>query len=183
MLTARDGVCAVCKKAILPGWNQCFQCNTHRTDLSYTADVVVPIALAVKRDQWAYELSSYKNSSSPAARYSLAIRLGAVLWRWLEHHESCVERYAGVTEFPLVTAVPSTRGRTDHPLPRILAEMIKPTSDRYTELLIPNPDYPPGAATRTTTAIGSPGRCVENRSCSSMTSGPPAAMLKAPRPL
>ncbi|MBV9445622.1 MAG: hypothetical protein JO345_06965 [Streptosporangiaceae bacterium] len=105
---------------------------------------MVPIALAVKHEQWAYELFSYKNSSSSAARDSLALRLGAVLWRWLEHHEGCVAEYGGVAEYPLITAVPSTRGRADHPLPRILTEIIKPTSDRYAELLVPNPDYPPG---------------------------------------
>jgi predicted amidophosphoribosyltransferase len=76
ILTVRDGVCTVCKKAILPGWNHCYQCNTHRTVLSHTADIVVPVALAVKHEQWAYELSSYKNSSSSAARDSLALRLG-----------------------------------------------------------------------------------------------------------
>jgi predicted amidophosphoribosyltransferase len=145
VLTDRDGVCAVCKRAILPGWNYCYQCNTHRNSLSNTADIVVPIALAVKHDQWAYELFSYKNSSSSAARDSLALRLGAVLWRWLERHERCVEGYGGATEFPLVTAVPSTRGRVDHPLPHILTKIVKPTSDRYAELLTPNPDYPPGS--------------------------------------
>jgi len=25
VLTIRDGVCVVCKKAILPGWSQCYQ--------------------------------------------------------------------------------------------------------------------------------------------------------------
>lgn len=178
VLTVRDGVCTVCRKAILPGWSYCYQCNTHRADLSCAADMVAPIALAVKHEQWAYELSGYKNSSSPTARSSLAVRIGAVLWRWLEQHESCVEIAAGVAQFPLVTAVPSTRGRTDHPLPRILTKMIKPISDRYAEVLYRIQTIPPDAATRAMTATGSRSRCAGSQSCLSMTSGPLAAMLK-----
>jgi hypothetical protein len=103
------------------------------------------MALAVKNEQWAYELSTYKNSPHNAVRDRLALGIGAVLWRWLENHEACVAEHAGVSEFPLITAVPSTRGRPDHPLPRILTKIAKPISDRYADLLIPNPDYAPGA--------------------------------------
>jgi predicted amidophosphoribosyltransferase len=135
-------VCAVCKRAILPGWSTCYQCNTHRTALTQTADVVVPIALSVKGEQWAYELSSYKNSSNLSARSSLALGIGAVLWRWLDRHEACVMGYAGVSEFPLVVPVPSTRNRADHPLPDILRNIVKPTSGRCADLLSSNRRYP-----------------------------------------
>lgn len=143
--TPRSGVCVICKRSVLSGWPCCYQCKEHRIALSHRADVVAPIALAVKHDQWAHELSSYKNSSNPAARTSLAIGIGAVLWRWLESHEMCVADYAGVDQFPLVTAVPSTRGRQPHPLGRMLKEIVKPTSARYADLLHPNPDYPAGS--------------------------------------
>jgi hypothetical protein len=106
---------------------------------------VAPVALAVKHEQWTHELSSYKNSSNISAQNSLAIGIGAVLWRWLESHETCVADYVGVDEFPLVTAVPSTRGREQHPLTRVLRQIVKPTSDRYVDLLHPNPDYPAGS--------------------------------------
>jgi hypothetical protein len=96
-------------------------------------------------EQWAYELSSYKNSPNPSVRASLAVRLGAVLWRWLDAHEPCVMQCARVKEFPLVVPVPSTRGRPDHPLPSILREIVKPTSDRCADLLSQNPRYPPGS--------------------------------------
>lgn len=145
VLAPRDGVCAVCKRAILPGWSVCYQCSTHRSDLSKTADVVVPIALSVKGEQWAYELSGYKNSPNASVRASLGVGLGAVLWRWLDGHEACVMERVGVDEFPLVVPVPTTRGRADHPLPRILREIVKPTSDRCVDLLSPNPRYPPAS--------------------------------------
>ena len=106
---------------------------------------MVPIALAVKDEQWAHELSSYKNSPRRAVRDTLSVGIGAVLWRWLGSHEACVEDDVGVDEFPIVTAVPSTRGREQHPLPRLLSEVVKPTADRYTDLLHPNGDYPEGS--------------------------------------
>jgi len=145
VLSPRDGVCVDCKRSVLSGWPCCYQCSGHRSTLSHRADVVAPIALAVKHDQWAHELSSYKNSSNPTARGSLAVGIGAVLWRWLDNHETCVADYAGVDKFALVTAVPSTRGRQQHPLGRMLREIVKPTSDRYIDLLRPSPDYPAGS--------------------------------------
>ena len=106
---------------------------------------MAPIALAVKDEQWAHELSSYKNSPRPAVRDTLAVGIGAVLWRWLGNHETCLEDHAGAGEFPIVTAVPSTRQREHHPLPRILSEIVKPTADRYIDLLRPNSDYSQGS--------------------------------------
>jgi hypothetical protein len=51
------------------------------------ADVVVPIALAVKREQLAHELWHYKYDVDPSVRARLTMRLGAVLWRFLGQHE------------------------------------------------------------------------------------------------
>ncbi len=84
VLAPRAGVCAVCKTSVLPGYDTCYQCKEHRRALSGTADVVAPVALSVKGGQWAHELSSYKNSPSASARGSLGLRIGAVLWRWLD---------------------------------------------------------------------------------------------------
>lgn len=139
------GVCAVCKSVVLQEWELCYQCGQQRRTLSHTADVVAPIALAVKREQWAHELSSYKNSANPTARRTMTIGLSAVTWRWLDGHERCLAVHAGVDGFTRVTAIPSTRGRTDHPLPRMLREIIKPTSGRYVELLVPSAAYSAGS--------------------------------------
>ena len=104
---------------------------------------MAPIALSFKGGQWAYELSAYKNSANLDARRTMTVKLGAVLWRWLELHEAHVAEAAGVTgPFPIVTSVPSTSGRPDHPLPMMLRTIVGPTSTRYYDLLAANPQYP-----------------------------------------
>jgi hypothetical protein len=145
VLTARDGVCKICKTSVVPGYIYCYQCNGHRRLLTHTADVVAPIALSVKGEQWAHELSSYKNSQNASVRESLALQIGAVLWRWLDSHETCLRDRAGAGRFSLVVPVPSTTDRQDHPLPRILRSIVKLTSDRTAEILAPNPRYPAGS--------------------------------------
>ena len=59
VLTPRDGVCKVCKTSVLSGFAYSFQCNGHRRVLSRTADVVAPISLSVKGEQWAHQLSTW----------------------------------------------------------------------------------------------------------------------------
>jgi hypothetical protein len=65
------------------------------------------------------------------------MQLAAVLWRYLENHESCIAGATGTPEFPVVTTVPSgDRERDDrHPLRRIVAELVEPTRDRHQRLL------------------------------------------------
>jgi predicted amidophosphoribosyltransferase len=145
VLTPRPGVCEVCKTSVLPDFAFCYRCNEHRRLLSYTADVVAPIALSVKGEQWAHVLSSYKNSGHASVRESLAIQIGAVLWRWLDAHEKCLRNAAGASTFPLVVPIPSTGVRADHPLPGILRHVVKLTSDRTAEILMPNPRYQAGS--------------------------------------
>ncbi len=144
ILSPRDGVCATCKRSVVGGFPHCYQCVGHRA-LPFRADVVAPIALAVEHEQWAHELSGYKNSSSLEARLSMAVGIGAVLWRWLDAHEACIRRSAGADDFLIVTSVPSTRGRQQHPLPRLLTNIVKSTAGRYADLLRANPDYPAGS--------------------------------------
>jgi predicted amidophosphoribosyltransferase len=137
--------CAVCKSVVREGFSLCYQCNRQVNELSYTANVVVPVALSVKGGQWAYELSAYKNASSLAARQTMEVKIGAVLWRWLESHESHVAEAARVRNFPIVTSVPSTSGRLEHPLSRMLRNVVTPISCRYYDLLSANPSYPRGS--------------------------------------
>lgn len=63
--------------------------------------------------------------------------LAAVLWRFLGLHERCVAERCAVPAFDTVTTVPSTSGRTGHPLRAIVAEMVGATRERYRELLTP----------------------------------------------
>lgn len=143
VLPPGEGVCIVCKSVTIGNFTRCYRCNTHLS-LAYTANAVDPIALSAKGGQWAHELSAYKNSMNPTVRETLAVRLSAVLWRWLARHEHCLASTAGVQRFPLITSVPSTSGRTDHPLPHMLRRIVGSTSDRYVDLLIPNPKYAAG---------------------------------------
>jgi predicted amidophosphoribosyltransferase len=144
VLGPRTGVCRTCK-SVVSGYQVCYRCNEQRRVLSQTADVVVPIALSVKGEQWAHELSSYKNSTNSAVRQDLTLRLGAVLWRWLDRHEQCVQSRAKVAAFPLVVPVPSTTGRSAHPLRLIVRDLVKVTADRCAEILSPNPKYTAGS--------------------------------------
>lgn len=137
--------CVVCKSVVHSGFSCCYQCNLHQDLLSFTANVVAPIALSVKGGQWAYELSAYKNASSLTARQTMEVKIGAVLWRWLDVHESHVAEAAEVEHFPIVTSVPSTSGRVDHPLPRMLRNVVYPVTNRYYDLLAPNQIYPSGS--------------------------------------
>jgi hypothetical protein len=115
------GVCAICWTAVDPGYRLCYPCRTaHDAYGRQLADVVVPIALAVKRGQLAHELWHYKYDLDATVRRRLEFRLAAVLWRFLEQHEAHVAEAVGVTQFGIVTTVPGTRQRDDeHPLVRI----------------------------------------------------------------
>lgn len=88
------------------------------------ADVVVPLSYAGKQirscEQHYSDIYQYKEGSSPAL-----YRLAALLYLFYRHHAACLVRHVGA---PVrhVTAVPSGRGRTGHPLPE-LAGSLKPS--------------------------------------------------------
>lgn len=131
------GVCAVCWSAAHPDFRLCYKCNAARNDFRQgLADIVVPIALAVKREQLAHELWHYKYDVDPSVRTRLGNRLAAVLWRFLGQHEKHIADAIGVPEFEIVATVPGTREREGgHPLERIVGEIVGPTKDRYEPLL------------------------------------------------
>ena len=68
-------------------------------------------------------------------------RLAAILWRFLELHESCVARAAGVEGFDVVATVPSSTSQRDQVSNlRTLAGWCAPISDRLERLLEPTGD-------------------------------------------
>ncbi len=132
------GVCTVCWTAVEPTFSLCYQCNIARSTFSRRrlANVVVPIALAVKREQLAHELWHYKYDTDATVRTRLETRLAAVLWRFLGEHESHIAAAVDVAGFDVVTTVPGTRQRDDeHPLVRIVGSTVGQTRDRYERLL------------------------------------------------
>lgn len=137
ILPAGPGVCRVCHSAVTGGWDRCYQCGQASGQLSYTADAVIPIALAVKGEQLAHELWAYKYGPRASVRERLQVGLAAVLWRWLASHERCVASVAGVSSFSVVTTVPGTAPRQGmHPLEAIVGGLVGATRDRYERLLV-----------------------------------------------
>jgi predicted amidophosphoribosyltransferase len=133
MLTPRlaPGVCRQCFN-LTDGYDLCYACTRVESSL----DVVAPISYSIAHEQLHHALASYKRVTGEVAQ-RLALQLAAVLWRYLEIHETCLARAAGTDTFPLVTTVPSgDRDRDErHPLRSIVAELVRPTRDRYERLL------------------------------------------------
>ena len=142
VLAPGRGVCAVCWTAVDPDFRLCYACNTARVAFGpRLADVVVPIALAVKREQLAHELWHYKYDVDANARSRLRRRLAAVLWRFLGQHEAHIAEALDVPGFGIVTTVPGTRQREDeHPLVSIVGTIVGHTRSRYEPLLTLAPD-------------------------------------------
>jgi phosphoribosylpyrophosphate synthetase len=140
VLDAGAGVCEVCHSTAGAGFSCCYQCNQALTRLNATANVVAPIALAVKGEQLAHELWAYKYSPQASARRRMQIGLAAVLWRWLGTHEVCVARASGASQFSLVTTVPGTAEHDgDHPLEEMVSSIVGATAVRYHRLLLVDP--------------------------------------------
>lgn len=137
VLPANWGVCSICRTAAHPDFRLCYPCNSARNEFRQgLADVVVPIALAVKREQFAHELWHYKYDVDPNVRTRLGTRLAAVLWRFLGEHEKHIAEAVRAPVFDIVTTVPGTRQReSQHPLEQIVGTVVGQTKDRYEPLL------------------------------------------------
>ncbi len=126
-----DGVCTFCFN-LTRGFERCYCCA--RGELALTA--VVPISYSVGGEQLHHALMGYKRLNGEIAR-RLTAELAAVLWRFLLLHEQCVAAAAHVSGFELVTTVPSGARERDeqHPLRRIVGDLVGPTRHRYRRLL------------------------------------------------
>lgn len=126
-----DGVCTVCFN-LTRGFERCYCCA--QGELALTA--VVPISYSVGGGQLHRALIGYKRLHGEIAR-RLTVELAAVLWRFLALHEQCVATAAHVSGFELVTTVPSGSRERDeqHPLRRIVGDLVAPTHERYRQLL------------------------------------------------
>jgi len=125
------GVCSGCFN-LTDGFDRCYACAQRESLL----DAVAPISYSVAHEQLHHALASYKRLTGTVAR-RLGLELAAVLWHYLEAHEQCVARAAGVKSFPLVATVPSSDSERDqeHPLRWLVGELVGPTRDRHVRLL------------------------------------------------
>ncbi|MGN6276324.1 MAG: hypothetical protein ACTHNP_10420 [Solirubrobacterales bacterium] len=103
------GICRVCRGFTNPDFDTCYPCG-HQPD---NLEVVVPITYSEHFGQIHLALRNYKDGSSDGIRRYAAIRLAAILWRFLEAHESCVAQAAGAAEFDVVAIVPSSDPERD----------------------------------------------------------------------
>lgn len=137
------GLCAVCHGPVGRGSVCCFQCDLHRQCAPGSlADLVVPVAFAIKGGPHATNLWRYKSARrtclgtlpapvtpalpsafppalTPAATFALtpAKLLVALLLVFLRDHGPCVWRAAGMAAPSHVAVVPSARNRPGvHPL-------------------------------------------------------------------
>lgn len=135
------GVCRTCRTFVDPEYDRCFPCVAQADDL----DAVVPITYSEHLGQMHTALRRYKDGSDDAQRFA-RVRLMAILWRFLDAHEDCVARAAGVREFDLVTTVPSSTPERDEARTglRQIVEGCRPVADRYERVLRATGDVPQG---------------------------------------
>ena len=118
------GLCAVCHGPAAAGCARCFQCDLHLQCAGGSlADVVVPVAFAVKSGPHARRLWQYKSArAAPEAAAEASASLLALLLVFLRGHAGCVWRAGGIAGRPHVAVVPTARGRPgEHPLRALAA--------------------------------------------------------------
>lgn len=141
VLPAGLGVCRICKTFIDPQSSTCWRCHEQPALL----DAVVPITYSEHLGQMHDALRNYKGDLRDARNY-VRPRVAAILYRFLELHETCVARAAGATSgFGIVTTVPSsTRARDRRNSLRVIAGWCRPIGDRLEQLLVPTDQVPEG---------------------------------------
>lgn len=117
--------CRTCRGPVQAGFARCYQCDlAHARCAGLLADVVAPIAYAVKGGRLADDLWRYKSGAAGATE--AGVRLTAMLARFLREHSGQVWRAAGMIAGPgLAAVVPSGQGRPGaHPLAGIVASCV-----------------------------------------------------------
>ena len=125
MLSIGGMDCRTCRGPVQAGFARCYQCDlAHARCAGLLADVVAPIAYAVKGGRLAGDLWRYKSGAAGATE--AGARLTAMLARFLHEHSDQVWRAAGMIAGPgLAAVVPSGQGRPGaHPLAGIAASCV-----------------------------------------------------------
>lgn len=135
MAAPGPGVCPICWTFHDPAFPQCVRCVG-----ASQLDVVAPISYAPRGDQLAVALRGYKDEHLYPTRYHHAMRLAAILWRFLMTHEDHVARASGVGSFDVVAVVPSKTTQKDEARPglrTIVGTVVEHTASRFERLLRP----------------------------------------------
>ncbi len=107
--------CAVCRGPVRPGFTRCYQCDRHDSLAGgLLADVVVPVAYAIKGTAFADDLARYKSWLAPAARAPAALARASILsllLTFLTDHAPCIWPPAGLSpsRLPAAAQHPSRR--------------------------------------------------------------------------
>lgn len=135
------GVCARCWTFDDPARPLCGRCAS----LPDLLDVVVPISYAQTGTTFGTTLRGYKDAYFEQARFEFGSRLTAVLSRFLDLHEGCIARAAGVECFDVLTVVPRSTPERDEDRPglRVMADLAErlrtPGTSRFERVLRPVP--------------------------------------------
>ena len=133
MITPRPGpgVCTMCFN-LIEGHERCYACDHGGGALA----AMLPITYSIGHAQLHHALASYKRTGGRVSRH-LTVELAAMLWRFLDRHEACLARAAGLERFEVVTTVPSTDRMNDreHPLQVVVADFVGLTRGRHESLL------------------------------------------------
>ena len=117
--------CRTCRGPVQAGFARCYQCDlAHSRCGGLLANVVAPVAYAVKGGRLAGDLWRYKSGAAGATE--AGARLAAMLARFLREHGDQVWRAADMIARPgLAAVVPSGQGRPGaHPLAGIVASCV-----------------------------------------------------------
>jgi hypothetical protein len=118
------GQCAVCHGFAGPRRTRCYQCDLHlQCAQGHLADVIVPVAFAIKGSAHARRLWMYKSSRVAAnAAGTAGAQLLALLLVFLRDHGGCAWRAAGAGQCTHVAVVPTAKSRPGmHPLRTLIA--------------------------------------------------------------
>lgn len=127
---AGPGVCDVCHSGPGAGWPRCYSCKDSTARVTHPVTRIAPISLMTKssEDQLYHLLRSYKGYTQTHMQIA---RVAGLIGRHLNNHGTCI---TGGTGWDLLTTVPSTRGKTDHPLAKAV-RALAPLRDDYADLL------------------------------------------------